>query len=56
MINNLINNSITHAYNEGQVAHLRFDITAHKNDLQLIYQDDGNGMDTLVQKKISLPF
>ncbi|MDX1524194.1 MAG: hybrid sensor histidine kinase/response regulator, partial [Anaerolineae bacterium] len=53
---NLIMNSITHAYKNGQTGYLKFDLTRNENKFRLAYSDDGCGIPANNLNKIFDPF
>ncbi|WP_394129555.1 two-component regulator propeller domain-containing protein [Shewanella maritima] len=56
IISNLLNNSIIHAYAEGESGNLSLTITEHENGIRMVYQDDGAGMTESVKQQIFTPF
>ncbi len=44
ILTNLVMNSITHGYDEGQQGHIRIRVLQEGADIRLIYLDDGKGM------------
>jgi signal transduction histidine kinase len=57
IITNLVNNSVKHGFDEGQGGILQISVIVLPNsDLQIVYQDDGKGMDKSVIDKIFEPF
>ncbi len=56
VVNNLVTNSITHAYQLGESGQLHFDITAHDSKLTIEYSDNGCGIAPENLSKIFEPF
>lgn len=56
ILTNLIVNSLTHAFDEGQAGVIRIEVTTDATTLSLIYSDNGRGISTEVQNKIFEPF
>ncbi|NLY42263.1 MAG: HAMP domain-containing protein [Desulfovibrionales bacterium] len=56
IITNLILNSLTHAFDEGQSGLIRIVISVHEDKLCLTYSDNGRGILPEVQSKIFEPF
>ncbi len=56
ILNNLIMNSIKHAYNEGEKGNLNLDVKKQGGLVVLRYTDDGKGMEPEVLDKIFDPF
>ncbi|MCW8914842.1 MAG: PAS domain-containing sensor histidine kinase [Magnetovibrio sp.] len=56
LITNLIINSLTHAFDEGDAGTIRIEATKDGDDLILRYRDDGKGMDDDVRNHIFDPF
>jgi len=56
IITNLVMNSLTHAYNKGEAGKLVFDISHHNDQIQVMYQDDGQGIPPENMGKIFEPF
>ncbi len=56
ILTNLISNSLTHAYTEGDKGQIDIKARRKGNDLILTYQDDGMGMDNDTIAQIFTPF
>ncbi|MEO1386500.1 MAG: response regulator [Cyanobacteria bacterium J06634_6] len=56
LITNLLSNSLTHAYPDGQPGIITLTIEMHANDVVLTYQDDGCGIPVADQNRIFEPF
>lgn len=56
ILTNLLLNSLTHAYVPGQTGTLEIQIAEQGDQLQLIYRDDGQGMEADILGKIYEPF
>jgi predicted ATPase/signal transduction histidine kinase/tRNA A-37 threonylcarbamoyl transferase component Bud32 len=56
VVNNLVTNSIAHAYQPGESGQLHFYITAHDSKLTIEYHDDGCGIAPENLSKIFEPF
>ncbi len=56
IVTNLVMNSITHAYQDGETGELRFDIRDESGQLIIEYKDDGCGMPAEHLDKIFEPF
>ena len=56
ILTNLIVNSLTHAFSEGQSGLIRIEITTDGEELGLNYSDDGRGIPSGEQDKIFEPF
>jgi signal transduction histidine kinase len=53
---NLINNSLIHGYDENQAGTINIDITPEGDNLNIVYKDDGNGMDEDALSQVFIPF
>jgi len=53
---NLIMNSLTHAFDEGQKGLIRIAAEADENRVRLVFSDDGRGMDKNVSERMFDPF
>ena len=49
---NLIMNSLTHAFDEGQKGLIRIAAEADENRVRLVFSDDGRGMDKNVSERM----
>jgi len=56
IVTNLVMNSVIHAYDEGDVGHIRILVEQNNKSTLLKYSDDGKGMDEDVCNKIFEPF
>jgi signal transduction histidine kinase len=56
VVNNLVTNSIAHAYQPGESGQLQFDISAHDSKLTIEYSDNGCGIAPENLSKIFEPF
>lgn len=56
IVTNLIMNSLTHAYTPQTVGCIRIEVTKDFEKHQLMYEDDGKGMDEATKSKIFDPF
>lgn len=56
IVNNLVNNSLTHAFAPGQVGEMRFDITETDDMVEFVYRDNGKGLDPTSLRHILDPF
>ncbi|NTS78509.1 HAMP domain-containing protein [Catenovulum sp. SM1970] len=53
---NLIMNSIIHAFDEGESGKIRIVVRCYNNQLNMIYSDDGKGINDQLRKRIFDPF
>ena len=53
---NLINNSLTHAFNDMDEGLMTIDVTHDHGHVKLVYRDNGCGLDEAAQKQIYEPF
>jgi signal transduction histidine kinase len=56
VITNLVQNTLTHGYREGQSGRIRIAVTAETDGVSLSYTDDGNGIADEVLPRIFEPF
>jgi len=56
IITNFVTNSITHAYDKGQKGNVKIKSTINNDNLELLYSDDGKGMNEKVVKHVFDPF
>ncbi|WP_256717840.1 two-component regulator propeller domain-containing protein [Shewanella sp. UCD-KL12] len=56
IISNLFNNSVIHAFPDGSSGKLTLNIIKVKSGLEIVYQDNGCGMDDSVQEQVFAPF
>jgi signal transduction histidine kinase len=56
ILNNLIMNSLVHAYGDEDTGTMRIRIRSENDDLVLTFTDDGRGIPEKIQKKIFEPF
>ncbi|GAA0785320.1 MULTISPECIES: two-component regulator propeller domain-containing protein [Pseudomonadati] len=56
IISNLFNNSIIHAYPDGNVGELILTVTREDKGIKIIYSDDGCGMSPEIKAQIFTPF
>lgn len=56
ILTNFIINSTIHAFKEDEIGTIRIKLNILNNTLELIYTDDGKGIDKEEQKKIFDPF
>ncbi len=56
IITHLINNSLTHAYDDNQAGQIQIEVRKNHQQLLLLYGDDGKGMDKSVLSKVFDPF
>ncbi|MES2050273.1 MAG: ATP-binding protein [Pseudomonadota bacterium] len=55
IFNNLIMNSIKHGF-EAKAGHIKIEACRHENMVEIIYQDDGIGIETELHHKVFEPF
>jgi signal transduction histidine kinase len=53
---NLLNNSLIHAFADGQKGHVKLQVSRQSDEVVLRFSDDGKGIPVLDQKKIFEPF
>ncbi len=56
IITNLIDNSLSHAFTKGKENNISIDISVDKDNLALIYRDNGSGIEEVDLKQIFDPF
>ena len=56
IINNLVMNSLRHAFDEEDQGSIFINITKENNNIKLVYSDDGKGIDKTIIDKIYDPF
>ena len=56
VISNLVMNSMKHAYRAGDVGHIHIETTRKDSMIQILFSDDGLGMDEYTLSKIFEPF
>jgi signal transduction histidine kinase len=56
IMTNLIMNSLIHGFEEIEAGHIDIHVTADENRIQIIYKDDGKGMDQDTVQKVFEPF
>lgn len=56
VVTNLLNNSLIHAFSDGQKGHVKLQVSQQANEIVLYFSDDGKGIPVLDQKKIFEPF
>lgn len=56
IITNMLTNSLTHAFEEGEHGHITISATKVEKNLIFKYQDDGKGLEEKTKKKIFDPF
>lgn len=56
VVTNLVMNSLTHAYPDGQEGHIGIDVEDNGDLVTITYQDDGQGIDMEHQDRIFEPF
>lgn len=57
LVNNLVINALRHAFVEGKAGHVTFHVRRHgAGEAELVYRDDGVGMDAEVLKRMWEPF
>ncbi len=56
IISNLFNNSVIHAFPDDKKGKLTLNIIKVKTGLEIIYQDNGCGMEQSVQEQVFAPF
>lgn len=56
IISNLFTNSLVHAFPEGSEGRMSLNVSRTDNGIELVYRDDGCGMNTEVQQNIFVPF
>lgn len=56
VVTNLVMNSVIHAYDEGDKGHIQINVEMDGQTVDLVYTDDGKGMDEDIQSKIFDPF
>ncbi|MEX1666185.1 sensor histidine kinase [Zhongshania arctica] len=56
IITNLVSNSVVHAFDAGQLGHMRIDLSANDDRIVLVYSDDGCGIKAADIGKIFEPF
>jgi signal transduction histidine kinase len=56
VITNLVMNSLKHAYLPGDAGHIHITTTRNKSMIQIVYSDDGCGMDEYTLSRIYEPF
>lgn len=56
ILTNLIMNSIIHGFKEIKGGHIRIEVAESKDNIKLIYTDDGVGMPEEVRKRVFEPF
>jgi PAS domain S-box-containing protein len=56
IITNFLENSILHAYDDGQVGAIKIAITQRADDIRVVYADDGKGMPPEIVRRVFEPF
>jgi PAS domain S-box-containing protein len=56
VISNLVMNSLTHAFPDGRDGTIRIAATLHERHLEIVYADDGIGMEPAVASRVFEPF
>jgi PAS domain S-box-containing protein len=56
IMTNLIMNSLIHGFEHIEDGHISIDVSADENQIQMLYRDDGKGMDQDTVQKIFDPF
>ena len=56
IITNLVMNSLIHGFDEDDKGQINIDVSKMKNEIKIIYSDDGKGIDSKNRKKIFEPF
>jgi signal transduction histidine kinase len=56
IITNLIMNSLIHGFEDIEAGNIVIDVTTDGNQIQIIYKDDGKGMDEGTVQKVFEPF
>jgi signal transduction histidine kinase len=56
IMTNLIMNSLIHGFEHIEDGHISIDVSADENQIQMLYRDDGKGMDQETVQKIFDPF
>ena len=56
IVTNLVLNSLTHGFPEGQRGQIRLQISRQADDLLICYQDDGKGIAANIRRRIFEPF
>lgn len=56
IVTNCLENSILHAFDDGQVGEMRISVTQGADEVRIIYTDDGKGMEPETVRRIFEPF
>ncbi|MFC3031075.1 ATP-binding protein [Pseudoalteromonas fenneropenaei] len=56
IIEQLVSNSLIHAFSDSNDNHINIEIVDNENDIQVIYSDNGSGVPTSIRKRIFDPF